>query len=95
MRARVCVRAHAQTDVASQRQAPGRAWISFRKVSKVYTLFALISMFIRQRKIAGRDHEGEGMAAGVGEGREGRGEEGRGGRGVRGCRIVRTSSQGN
>lgn len=39
-----------------QRQAPGRAWISFRKVSKVYTLFALISMFIRQRKIAGRDH---------------------------------------
>lgn len=47
----VCVR-HS----ALQRQAPGRAWISFRKVSKVYTLFALISMFIRQRKIAGRDH---------------------------------------
>lgn len=42
--------------VSAQHQAPGRAWISFRKVSKVYTLFALISMFIRQRKIAGRDH---------------------------------------
>lgn len=38
---------------AAQHQAPGRAWISFRKVSKVYTLLALISMFIRQRKIAG------------------------------------------
>lgn len=45
-----------------QLQAPGRAWISFRKVSKVYTLFALISMFIRERKIAGRDHrEKEGL----------------------------------
>lgn len=51
----MCVR----PDVA-QLQAPGRAWISFRKVSKVYTLFALISMFIRQRKIAGRDHAGVG-----------------------------------
>ena len=52
--------------VATQRQAPGRAWISFRKVSKVYTLFALISMFIRQRKIAGRDHrEKEGCVGGL------------------------------
>lgn len=51
----MCVR-ESERHIASQRQAPGRAWISFRKVSKVYTLFALISMFIRQRKIAGRDH---------------------------------------
>lgn len=57
---RACVCVCVWRDVASQRQAPGRAWISFRKVSKVYTLFALISMFIRQRKIAGRDHKGGG-----------------------------------
>lgn len=61
----VCVCVCVAQCVAAQRQAPGRAWISFRKVSKVYTLFALISMFIRQRKIAGRDHrekEGWGLS---------------------------------
>lgn len=57
------------------------AWISFRKVSKVYTLFALISMFIRQRKIAGRDH-GVGGGGGVVEV-------------ARRWVILSTSSQGN
>lgn len=54
----VSVCACAEQCIATECHAPGMAWISFRKVSKVYTLFALISMFIRQRKIAGRDHGG-------------------------------------